>query len=1572
MTQNKSFFAALEQQRQQLVDIGKRNPLTNTPINKKNSRYLEITDELTEQVFKRLDTDGKRFTFLPRAQIDGGDTTYKLEESVYIPESVSDALHERHTDSKLQTEQTPEALQKRLLSLFRENRRIEEEQGINVLNLALGFLEYYDSPSSSVARFAPLVLLPVTLHRSSARSQFSLEKRDDDIEHNHSIANLLSSDFGIGLPQFGDVGDESLRAYYQRVREILSGKESWMVHVNRIALGFFSFGKHRMYRDLELQPGVEGGLVEDLLIGSDTNQAGSSFTSISITQEPLDRKYQNPRDLGHILDADTSQTEVIAKVSEGKNLVVQGPPGTGKSQTIANIIAVMARAGKKILFIAEKKAALEVVFRRLYLAGLGPLCLELHSQKSARKVFYEEIRKTMELSEPLDVSQDKYDETKRVRDELNELSTLLHTVDNKTGNTPVLLMGRISKLLGSDVPLVNFEIDGIDQWSAGEFSEKLNTVAALAEQTAKVGNEGSHIWRGVTRRMNAANRVRLKSLLEQLKPLLASTINAVNHEVDWTTDSEVISLRSCEELEQLLNMINEYSHSWDSLLSHSEIANYSTALLDLSNNIASSQQVREKLKDQVISSAFNESWEIVLRDLSLNEKSIFRMFNGAYKRAKQQLLSIAKSPLKKIDVQIDLAKQLLSHETLLAEIQKQNEVGRTFFGLTWQNENTDITNTVKALEWLNRVTSVVGNIDLALSFVKQIKFFDNAPELSRKLSKYREELTDSLSELAQFAEVEWEKVTDANSFNDYSLTSLNERINLWLQNIDKLDEYSILRTLAEEADKQGMSSIRTQLASGELDPAKAKNAFRLVRAELVFNRLVKAEPRIRQVDGADRTRKVKRFAELDQELLKLSSQELARKHYLEIPRGQTGQLGLLRGEMNKKSRHMSIRNLLANAGDAILQIKPVFMMSPLSVAQYLKPGVLQFDLLLIDEASQVKPAEALGAIMRCKQVVVVGDQKQMPPTSFFDRQMAADDDDEEDVSLGSQAAHMESILSLCDARALDRSMLSWHYRSEHPSLIEVSNHEFYENKLTYPPSPFVGFEHSGLSLVQSDGVYQRGRLRNNPIEGDKICEYVLNHVREFPTQSLGVVALSVAQRDLIDNKMEFLRANNPEVDAFCADSKEEPFFVKNLENVQGDERDVIYISIGYGRDADGYFAQNFGPVSSEGGERRLNVLFTRARKKCTVFASISHQDIRTDVSTHAGPRVLKSFLKFAATGDMDVPKLTGEEFDSPFEEDVANVILSFGYHVEGQVGTSGFKIDLVVCDSEDASRYLLAVECDGARYHSSAWARERDRLRQQVLEGKGWKFHRIWSTDWFYNREAEIKKLLTAIEVAKSIQTNGNKRDKLDPPTPSKTVEIERSESNDETMEVTSIETQPYVESSLNVSHLFHKSLTEVFTYKLAELVKKIVDVEGPLHEYVVAKRILEAWGIKRLGLRIKEAIDHSIRYAVSKNLVQILQTENSFLISMDFKKPVLRDRTNSASYVRQIEHISLNELQLGITRIIEDGISVSTTECINYLCGILGFGRTTDSIQRRIRLAVDQLVEAGTVTLDNGVLRLS
>jgi very-short-patch-repair endonuclease len=449
---------------------------------------------------------------------------------------------------------------------------------------------------------------------------------------------------------------------------------------------------------------------------------------------------------------------------------------------------------------------------------------------------------------------------------------------------------------------------------------------------------------------------------------------------------------------------------------------------------------------------------------------------------------------------------------------------------------------------------------------------------------------------------------------------------------------------------------------------------------------------------------------------------------------------LILHEIGKQKRHISIRQLLGRAGDAVQALKPCFMMSPLSVARYLKPGQLGFDLLVIDEASQMRPEDAIGAVARCRQIVVVGDPKQLPPTSFFARSDGPNDDgaDEE--------IDAESILDLAQAVFRPMRRLRWHYRSRHGSLIAFSNREFYDGDLMVFPSPAEADDGQGVRSVKVDGIYQ---ARANLAEVAAVCAAAVEHMRTRPGRSLGIATMNQVQRELIALEMDRLATLHPEVEAYRErwNGTLERFFVKNLENVQGDERDFIFISTVFGpATPGGRVRQVFGPINGASGHRRLNVLFTRAKHHVRLFTSMAPDDITAGPDSPRGAQVLKAYLAYAQTGRLDAGVATQREADSDFEVFVRDRLRLAGYDAAPQVGVAGYFIDLAVRDPASPATFLLGIECDGASYHSSRSARDRDILRQQILEGLGWTIYRIWSTDWFRDPEGQTRKLVSFIE----------------------------------------------------------------------------------------------------------------------------------------------------------------------------------------------------------------------------------
>ena len=456
------------------------------------------------------------------------------------------------------------------------------------------------------------------------------------------------------------------------------------------------------------------------------------------------------------------------------------------------------------------------------------------------------------------------------------------------------------------------------------------------------------------------------------------------------------------------------------------------------------------------------------------------------------------------------------------------------------------------------------------------------------------------------------------------------------------------------------------------------------------------------------------------------------------------EMELLRHMITRPRARLSIRHILRKAGTALRDLKPCFMMSPLSVATYIPQGSVQFDLLVMDEASQIKPEDALGGFARAKQVIVVGDPKQLPPSSFFDRLTSGGDDDLEDGSV-MITDESESILDVCQDIFHPVRSLRWHYRSQHESLIAFSNHHFYKNLIVFP-SPYAKSSRLGVRYRWvKGGIYKD---RQNIPEAQRLVDAVLEHMLTRGEESLGVVTLNQTQRELIEELLDRKLREFDEAQEYITkwDAEGWPFFVKNLENVQGDERDVIFISTTFGK-APGASKprQNFGPISRPDGWRRLNVLFTRARRRVELFTSMSPEDIVTDERTPLGTKTLKEYLDFAKRGVLVSTDEGDRDPDSDFEVAVANVLRNHGYEVKPQLGVAGFFLDMAVRNPDRPGEFLAGIECDGATYHSGFSVRDRDRIRQEILESLGWRgrIYRIWSTDWFYDPKRQIEKLLS-------------------------------------------------------------------------------------------------------------------------------------------------------------------------------------------------------------------------------------
>ena len=718
------------------------------------------------------------------------------------------------------------------------------------------------------------------------------------------------------------------------------------------------------------------------------------------------------------------------------------------------------------------------------------------------------------------------------------------------------------------------------------------------------------------------------------------------------------------------------------------------------------------------------------------------------------------------------------------------------------------------------------------------------------------------------------------------------------------------------------------------------------------------DPRLRVVRGPDRDALVQDFAKRDRKLVHDAAERVIEVCNRRRPRTSIGAASTILREAQKKSRHMPVRRLLEQTVEVATDLKPCFMMSPLSVSQFL-PADYRFDVVVFDEASQITPADAVNCIYRGSQLIVAGDDKQLPPTNFFDSELSDGDDGYDEDQLD----EFESVLGLAKGSAIMRSLpLRWHYRSQHEALITYSNHEFYEgNLVTYPGAD----EHRadlGVELIVTDGHYRRGTRHDNPAEAEMVARRVQRHATEHPNLSLGVVAFSRAQADAVEDAIDRLRREHPELEHYFDASRLDGFFVKNLENAQGDERDIILFTVGYGPDEAGKFTMNFGPVIRQGGWRRLNVAVTRARRRVEVITSFHPERMDTRTSTNEGLIALQRYLNYADRGlsalAVDLSQSDGE-LESPLEESVNETLRSWGYDVTPQVGTAGYRVDLGVRDPDAPGRFMLGVECDGRAYHSSRIARDRDRLRQEVLEGLGWRLHRIWGPSWYRDRATEERRLQDALEQAAQRQAPPRRR-----PTKRRERQLEQIPTGREG------DVPPWAEvykvASIGGRRPLGRANDAANRPTVRSAVEYIVRHEGPVHVDVVSRRIADHFG-HNLTRATREAVGGAARALARRDLIRLDGDIASMSNDVRVRVPDERDSDTK----RDIQHIPADEIAEAVHRLLGDARVASEDELLVAVRDLFGYGRLGARIQAALDAALTRLERAGRISRgDDGRLR--
>lgn len=1342
----------IEQWKSRLLDLSRRNKLLFFKETKRGS--LQIIEPPASSIFEMLVRDERKLSFAyPLSSSFSLDLDEHSKFVAQKPPSIQKPLR----SGELRTNMTDQQIEPTLYNLRSKARTALEEQGVHVLYFAFGLLEWFESSASTEPVLSPLLLVPVELSRASVTKPYALSLVDEDIFLNPTLSYRFQTDFNLSLPSLPEDWEQcSLEDYLENVRDCIKTQSRWSVS-SAVYLALFSFEKLVMLRDLDAHADrVKGHPLINALAG-DPSKLDSTPPDLPSAHE-LDDKVK-PQDVFQILDADSSQQEAIERAKRGVSLVIQGPPGTGKSQTIANLIAELLILNKKVLFVAEKKAAVAVVYKRLAEYGLDAFCLDAHGHKAGKAEIIAQLRRAFEeASVPGYAPGERLQYLAEIRSQLNQYVRLLHTRTSALNQKPFQVLGAVAAL--EDAPDLRFKIQNILSTNTTQLQKYLDAIAHLVTVAPIWEQLDQHPWRDTLVRQFS---FQLKS---DVAHHLTAVLDAVNRLATTCIQvSEIFGLpkpSSLAESERLLAVVEVAIKSPASPASW--FVQDETAMLRKRASDAQSIFERYKTNASKLFSLHNP--EILALDnlpqlvsrFQTSYKSFLRILSSDYRRDLQSIAATSKHPRKlrygEARAILELAQQV---NTTKRWIDEHHSEHKQRFGRFYRGADTQWNEILSALDWTESCKAQFANGSVPKAFIETVSGNPQrliaAKPLIAYLKSQQQQVREGLAFLGSIIPVNTIRIAD-RSFEHAPFSEVRRHFKFRLDHLAELEGWVDWANAKAALDELGLSDYVSSALAAKLPPEQMHNAF-LKRFYYLWLDAVYDQFPILRTPGAQLEKLVENFKVNDEGQLAIARRRVvtqltaARQSSLnlDIPKKE---IALLKHELAKKKRYKPIRRLFSEMPNLLLTLAPCLMMSPLSASQFLSGGDFEFDTIIYDEASQILPEDAISSIMRGKQIIVAGDSQQLPPTPFF-KKVGIDGDgaNEEEVE-----ESLESILQEFSA-LLPSAPLNWHYRSRHEALIAFSNYHFYDNRLiTFPNAHLTGEEFGVEFVYVPNGLYDRGKSGKNRIEARRVAELVFDHYAFFPKRSLGVVAFSQAQSEAIDEEIERMLRVKPDFEELLDRKALNGFFVKNLENVQGDERDVMFFSVGYGRDSSGNFILNFGPLNSENGPRRLNVAISRARFHVKLISSILPQDIDLSKTNSRGVKLLRYYLEYVQAGGNE-KSLRAEvsvdpfaEFESPFEESVYNALTERGLTLQKQVGCSGFRIDLAVVDPKKPGRYLLGIECDGATYHSANTARDRDRLRQQVLEGLGWRILRIWSRDWVVNRPGQVLRVLDAVAKA--------------------------------------------------------------------------------------------------------------------------------------------------------------------------------------------------------------------------------
>ncbi len=1541
-----------QQWERKLLDLGLRNTLINLRLNR---TQLPLLSGDIEMLAKAL-TDGRELKLLPRpAEWKMGAITF---------DTLPEAQHMQGAEALLRADLTSGRIRCALgegetasiaKALYRTARLSLEENGANTLYLALGMLRWYESRRSQRPRYAPIILLPVEMVRRSAERGYVIRLRDDEPQMNITLLEKLKQDHAIQVQgvdplPMTDKGID-IRRVLTILRQAVMDQPRWDV-LETADIGVFSFSQFVMWNDIRFRTDdlMRNKVVRSLIDGKLAWDAAPMEMGDKVSED----------DVLLPMPADASQLYAIRAACAGQTFVLHGPPGTGKSQTITSLIVNALAQGKRVLFVAEKMAALEVVQKRLDAIGVGPFCLELHSSRSRKRDVLEQLRRASEVTRGTSAERfaEMAEEIAAMRAGLDEYVRALHR-PLACGSDLYTLINEYETLRDvADVP--PFAPEYLHALTEGQ--SRANEL--LLEQAVAAGRDVGH---PADHPLRQVGRIRYAQDLKRLLPGVVAEYCARLAQMTSPVQTLCAALgeppvSDWPGLCRLAELAGDLACWYGLPTAWANETDYEGCLADVIRMAQHRLRAAELagVLLQTYTPAFLEQDAETLRrewQEANGQWLLPRMM--AMGRISRKLKPFARGRLdrEKLPGHIETLNDYRQEMAAAAALEMQHTAA---LGSLYKGDATDWQRVADlaqaAIDSRRRLFGLTGNENLVRSLLGRADLraavygvWNGMEPLTRA-----KQAIDELLTLQSASAADW--LADQQTLCDALIAHAGE-----------MKEWIAYAGAAHQARQAGLDNVISAYENGMPHENVLPACRKAVLTGLIARAIDESEP-LNTFSGAVFGKKIDQYRRLDREWTELCRREAYCRLAARVPNftreaAQSSELGILQRCIKSGGRGMSIRRLFDEIPNLLPRLCPCMLMSPISAAQYLDPKREPFDIVVFDEASQLPTCKAVGVLARGRDAVIVGDPKQMPPTAFFATQ-AVDEEhlDQEDL---------ESILDDCLALNMPSTHLLWHYRSRHESLIAFSNSRFYENRLYTFPS--VNDRASKVSLEMVDGLFERGKNRRNRAEAEAVVAEIIRRYRDpkLQKQSLGVVTFNISQQELIEDLLGDACDADEALEAW-AYGAEEPIFIKNLENVQGDERDVILFSIGYGPDEKGRVYMNFGPLNRDGGWRRLNVAVSRARCEMKVFSTLRPEQIDLNRTQAEGVAALRAFLEYAQGRTAAVEEAAAPETNERcgVAEAICAALAEKGFAADLNVGRSAYRIDVGVIDPDAPERYLLGVMLDGVAYASARTTRDREIAQQQVLEGLGWNILRIWCMDWWDDRGKELQRILNRLDelTAPQIET-----ETADMPQPEET-EIPEDPETHPTAEapapppadaddVPCYRAADLPETPMSAEQLLEPQRAATIRRRLMA----VIEAEAPICETLVIRRVLQSCGIARTGSRIQAYMQALLR---SMNVNVTTQGDTRVCWRAD-QDPALWDGVRAAGEGRSrrdVQEIPVQELANAACRVLNEQVSMGYADLIRETARKLGMTRVGGNVQTALEQGLVHAMNGGRIAIgENG-----